>query len=355
LTATRETGRRAVAGAWGVAGLALAMACTSHEEAEPKPVVTVKAVRAELADVRLSVRAPAVAYPRQQASLASRITAPIRELKARKGDTVSEGQVLALLESRDVLAQREDAAATLRQAQQVCDRREQLFAEGAIPQRELLASQTELAQARARHDLIEAQLRFTELTSPFAGVITEQFLYPGDMAKPETPVFTVTDLSRIVARAQVAEADAGKLRTGQVGAFHPTDAGEESFEGRVTVVNRAVDPARRTIEAWLEIPNGAGRIRAGAFGNVEFVTGSAPGSVVVPVEAVEFVSGTRKGSVLVVDGKQIAHRREVEAGDVSGGRVQILGGLKAGETVVLEGGYGLPDETEVRFAEGERR
>ncbi len=343
-----------MAAAWGVVGLILAAACGSHEEAEPKPVVAVKAVQAELADVRLLVRAPATVHPRQQASLAPRIAAPIRELKARKGDVVAAGQVLALLESRDVLAQRDDVAAALRQAQQVRDRRTQLFAEGAIPQRELLASETELAQAQARYALIEAQLRFTEMTSPFAGVITEQFLYPGDMAKPETPVFTVTDLAVVIAHAQVPEAETEKLRKGQVGVFHPTDAGETSFEGRVTVVNRAVDPARRTIEVWIEIPNGAGGMRTGVFGNVDIVTGTAPGSVVVPVEAVEFASGTRKGTVLVVDEKHIAHRRDVEAGDVSAGRAQILGGLKAGETVVVEGGYGLADGTEVRLAASDK-
>lgn len=338
-----------------LAGLLLTASCAPHEQPEAKPVVAVKVAKAGLADLRLTVRAPATVYPRQQANVAARITAPIHELRARKGDRVAAGQVLALLDGRDLEAQRDDAAATLGQAQRVSERRQALFAEGAIPERELLVSQTELAQAKARFELIQTQLRYTELQSPFAGVITEQFLYPGDIAKPEAPVFTVADLAVAVARAQVTEAEAGALRVGQAGVFHPAEAGEESFEGRVSVVNMAVDPGRRTVETWIDIPNRAGRLRAGAFGTAEIVTGMAPASVVVPLEAVEFKSGTRKGTVLVVDEKQVAHRRDVEAAAVSEGRVQVVEGLAAGETVVVEGGYGLADGTAVRPAPAEKK
>jgi RND family efflux transporter MFP subunit len=338
--------------AWTLVVIAAVLtACASPPEEEVKPVVTVKVAKAERADLKLTVRAPATVFPRQQANIAARITAPIHELRARKGDRVAAGQVLAVLDSLDLRAQRDDAAAALRQAQQALDRRTALFAEGAIPQRELLASQTELAQAKARFELVETQLKYTELASPFAGVITEQLLYPGDIAKPEAPVFTVTDLTVAVARAQVPEAEAAPLRVGQSGSFRPTDA-EDAFEGRVSVVSMAVDPARRTVEVWLEIANREGRLRSGTFGAVDVVTGMAPGSVVVPLGAVEREGGSTKGTVLVVDGTDTAHRRDVETGVVSDDRVQIVHGVEAGESVVVEGGYGLADGTAVRRAEG---
>jgi multidrug efflux pump subunit AcrA (membrane-fusion protein) len=84
---------------------------------------------------------------------------------------------------------------------------------------------------------------------------------------------------------------------------------------------------------------------------VEILIGTAPRSVVVPREAVEFASGTRKGAVLVVDEAKIAHRRAVEGGELFDAKVQITQGLAAGEVVVVEGGYGLPDGTAVRLAE----
>ena len=392
--------------------------CAHHDEGEPKPVVAVKVARAELETIRVSVSAPATIFPRQQANVASRLTAPIRSLKVRKGDKVSAGQILVVLENRDLLAQREEAVAgvsdaqaslqkvsagtlptdverargqvatseaALNQAQGIYERRKELFQQGAIPQRDLLLSQTELAQAKtgyevalkslqllesqsrgkdlqiaeshlaqakARLELIETQLQFAELRSPFAGFITEQFLYAGDMAKPDAPVFTVMDLSVVVARAQVPEAEAGSVRVGQTGTFAPTDMNGTVYEGHVSVVNEAVDPSRRTLEIWCEIPNRQAQgLRAGAFGTLHVLVAELPRSLTIPLSAVQFREGTQSGSVLVVDERRIATKREVETGQIFNGKIQIKRGLRSGEEVVVEGGYELPDGTQVRLIE----
>jgi len=395
-------------------------ACSRENETKPEPVVEVKAAQTEVADLDVTVHAPAAVFPRQQANIASRVTSPIRELRARKGDSVSAGQILAVLENRDVRAQQQEALAALEdataqlqkistgtlptdierargqlataeaalnQARKIYDRRAELFKLGAIPARDLLVSQTELAnananyevarrslelletqsrekdiriaesrvaQARARLAQVEALLQFTELRAPFAGTITEQLLYPGDMAKPETSLFTVMDLAVAVARAQVPEAEAREIRLKQRCDFMPADSKDKKFGGKVSVVNKAVDPARRTVEVWCDLQNPDRWLRAGVFGAVDIVTGTAPKSILVPQSAVQFVEGTRSGAVLVVDGKRVAHKREVETGMISQGKVQIRSGLRAGELVVVEGGYGLPDGTEVRILETDK-
>jgi multidrug efflux pump subunit AcrA (membrane-fusion protein) len=98
-----------------ISGLLLAgCRAETEEEKAPKPVVEVKTVKAEIADLDLVVRAPANIFPREQANITARITAHISRLYARKGQTVAAGQRLALLENRDVLAQQDsgrDAAA----------------------------------------------------------------------------------------------------------------------------------------------------------------------------------------------------------------------------------------------------
>lgn len=391
--------------------------CSHKEEAPPKPVVMVKLAKVEVVDIPLTVQAAATVFPREQASITARTTSPIRELRAHKGDSVTKGQVLAVLENRDTVAQRAEAAATvvdaqatlqkttsgtlptdvergrgelskaesaLNQAQKNYDRRNELFKQGAIPNRDLLASETDLAQARtgfevakktldllqnqsqgkditiaasrvdqakARMALADAQLQYTELRSPIAGTVTEQFQYPGDMAKPDTPVFTLMDLSIVVARGQVPETDVGGLKTGQACGFASADAPAAAAAGRITVIGKSVDPARRTVEVWCEIPNSVARLRAGAFGTLTVSTGTAAHSVVAPQSAVQFNEGTRNGTVMVVDDKHIAHKREIEGGEVVERKVQIVKGLKAGEVVIAEGGYGLPDGTEVKTAE----
>jgi len=391
--------------------------CGSHEEQTPQPVVDVKVARAELADVRLSVQAPAYIFGREQANLSARITAPIRRLAVRKGDAVSAGQLLAQLDNRDLIAARDQAAAAvtdaeanlqritsatlpsdierargqaagaaaaLKQAEKFYERRHQLFQQGAIPQRDLTMTETELAQARANNEVAQksydlmlhqsrdrdivmakarldqaraqlaqaqAQLAFADIRSPFAGAVTEQFQFPGDMAKPDAPIFTVMDLSVAVARAQVPETEAVQLHTGAACTFQPGGAAGTSFSGHVSVVNQAVDPARRTVEVWCEIPNAAHALRAGAFGQTVVFTGTEAKSIVVPEPAVQFAEGTGKGVVMVAGSKGAAVRREVETGITFDGKVQIKSGLKVGESVIVRGAYGLADGTKIRIAE----
>lgn len=398
--------------------LAVLAGCGSHSEDVPeKPVVEVKMAKAGIADVTLTVHGPAFVFAREQANIGARITAPIRKLPVRKGDAVRAGQVLAELENRDLLAQRDEAAAAvtdaeanlqrlvsgtlptdierargqvasteaaLKQAEKFYERRRQLFEQGAIPQRDLQVSETELAQARANHEvakraldllqhqsrdkeilmakskaeqagarlaLIKAQLDFATIRSPFTGVITEQFMFPGDMAKPDAPIFTVMDLAVAVARAQIADAEAAAVRRGAACTYVPGDAAGTLFRGRISVVNQAIDPARRTVESWCEIPNPRRELRAGAFGQVRIVTAVVPRSVVVPLAAVQFVEGARKGFVMVAGKNGVAVKKEVETGEVFDGKVQIKSGISAGESVIVQGAYGLPEGTRIRVRE----
>lgn len=400
-----------------IAGTLFSCGCGSPraEEGAPSPLAVVNVVKAEERDVTLSVQAPATIFAQEQANIASRITAPILELGARKGDRVARGQVLVRLDNRDLLAQRREIAAmvtdaesslerlrsgtlpgdierargqvavteaALAQAQQFFERRKQLFDQGAIPNRDLQVSQTELAtakanfevarqalslleqqssgrdiqiaqskveQARGRLAAIDAQLAFAELRSPFAGVITEQFVFPGDMAQPATQMFTIADLSSAVARAQVPESEVRAVRIGAACTMTPQDQKDVHAPGRVTVVNQSVDPARRTVEVWCEIPNGNAGLRAQTFGIVEIRTGFISRAITVPLAALQFEEGSRNGHVMVVGADKKAMKRAVEAGATVEGRVPILKGLQAGETVIVEGGYGLPEGIEVKW------
>ena len=342
-------------------GLVLLLGAACHKgqaegeaEAEVKPIVTVKVATAAAAEIDLAVRAPATIFPRERVSISSNLTVPIRTLHARKGDKVAKNQLLAQLEDRDLIAQKGEAVAALRQADVLRTRRAELFAQGAIPQRELLATETELAQSRARLEKIEATLRFTELRSPFSGVIVEQQLYAGDVIRPDTPVFTVVDMRIAIARAQVPESDIGGVALGQKASFTSNDGQGTSWPGRISMISQAVDPARRTVEVWSEIDNKEGALRDGTFGQLAIATTTRAKRVLVPRAAVLLEGDERAGSVMVVSGdkdKPTAHKRAVvtaEGPDPQ--QMAVSKGLQAGEVVVVEGGYGLPDGTSVRIA-----
>jgi RND family efflux transporter MFP subunit len=280
------------------------------------------------------------------------------------------------------------AEAAYKQADAIHGRRKSLFDEGAIPQRDLLVAETDLATTKANYEVAklsydllknqsnerdiriarshveqskarlaqaDAQLAYTQITAPFAGTVTEQFMFPGDMARPDAPVFTVSDLSKAVARAQIPESDSAPIHAGQACEFLPGGSpvgsgGDKAarYAGKVTVVNRSADPARRTIEIWCEIEKPPAALHPGVFGDVAIVTERTKG-VTVPRQAMQFNEGTHTGWVMIVEGG-IAHKREVEADSAQGPRVHILKGLKGGESVVTEGVYGLDDNVRVKLA-----
>jgi HlyD family secretion protein len=390
--------------------------CRPKAEEEPKPVVEVTFGKPLRQDVEVTVDGPATLFPREQASVAARVTAPIREIRVRKGDTVAAGQVLALLDNHDIVAQHEEAAAAVveagemldkarsgtqpadverargqvltaeaayNQSQKVYDRRRQLFEQGAIPQRDLLQSQTDLATNRANYDvakrsleLLEQQsnkrdlaiaeshlnqakarlnnqtalLQFTEIRSPFAGSVTDQFMYPGDMANPAGPMFTVADMSTVTARLQLPEAAAAQVRDGMLCRFVKETAGSEAIAGKVTVVNRAIDPQRRTVEVWCELSKPPSTLRVSDFGRVFVVIETEKNALVVPLAAVERKEGTDEGTVTLVDAKNIAHKKDVKTGVVTGDLIEIKQGLSGAERLAVEGNYETPDGATVQEA-----
>ena len=390
--------------------------CGGHKEeepAKPKAIVAVKTARAELSSVQLTLQAPATIFPREQANITPRMTAVIRELKVRKGDNVAAGALLVVLENRDLISQREEAqamladaqatlektskgtipadverargavatsTATMNQTKKIYDRRKALFDQGAIPERELLVSETDFSMARTNFevakkslDLLEqqsrgqdikiaearveqaksrlatmsAQLQYAEIHAPFTGVVTEQTQYAGDLGQPSSPIFTIADLSVVTARAQVPEGEAARTTIGQACSFRTGEGEGVEVGGRISVVNRAVDPQRRTVEVWCEIARPPQSLRAGSFGSVTIKTGGAHDALMVPVAALMLDEGTNKGHVMVMDEKSFAHKRDVQVGETQGDRRIITSGLKAGEVVITEGGYELPDNTEV--------
>jgi len=414
-TAVKRKGRSALVA--GLLATALAgVSCAPKAEEEPKPVVEVTFGKPVQKDVEAMVSGPATLFPREQASIAARVTAPIRELRVRKGDTVAAGQVLAVLDNHDILAQKEEAAAAVveaqetldktrsgtqptdlerargqllaaeaaySQSQKLYDRRKQLFDQGAIPQRDLIQSQTDLATNRANYDVTKrtlellegqsnkldlaiaeshlaqakarlsnqaAQLQFTEIRSPFAGSVTDQFMYSGDMANPAGPMFVVADLSTVTARAQLPESSATQVREGMACRFVPETAGSEGIAGRVTVINRAIDPQRRTVEVWCALGKPPSTLRVSDYGRVLITVATVKDAIVVPLAAVLRKEGTDTGTVTVIDDKNVAHKKDVTTGVVTGDLIEIKQGLTGTERLAVEGSYETPDGATVQEA-----
>src|SRR6185436_14485874 len=103
--------------------------------------------------------------------------------------------------------------------------------------------------AKGRYDATQAQVTYSEIRSPFTGVVTDRPLYPGELATTGAPLLTVMDMSKIVARINMAQEQARDVKVGNEATMTPSDGGDP-VAGKVTVVSPAADANSTTVQVW---------------------------------------------------------------------------------------------------------
>ncbi len=259
----------------------------------------------------------------------------------------------------------------------VYDSRELLFKQGALPRKDLDQARVQMTQARAQYDIAqthlnalqhggkerklraasgeltsakgkylgaEAQLSYSQVRSPIDGVVTDRPLYPGEMASSSTPLITVMDLSKIIAKAHIPQQEAATLTVGDTATIIE---GGISVPAKVTLVSPAVDPNSTTVEIWVQADNPKNELRPGSTARVSMVAQQVEDALVIPASAL-LTSPQGENSVMVVGGDGRAHNQPVHVGIRNDDHVQVTAGLNAGQSVITTGAYGLPDNTKVR-------
>lgn len=293
--------------------------------------------------------------------------------------TIPQGNAQADKELRDARAAFENAKATYQ-------RRKDLYAKGGISLKDLQASQLEfnnaennlqlvernvelrkknanpnevalaesrVKQAEERIKSIDVQISFTVIRAPITGIITDQFQFEGEYAASGARLVNIADTSEVIVKASFADSVVANLKDGDSVKILSNDLVGEERNGKVTLISRSTDTQNRTVEIWVNLGNGAGRLHAGSAAQVIVSTNQTVDAVTIPVSAVTLeASNADEGIVMVVgkDGK--AHEKKVTVGIRNGDMIQISEGLNEGEEVITEGNYALPEGTKVEVSNG---
>ena len=394
-----------------IGGLLISAAC-SGDKGEKEPIVSVQVAPVEKATIQHVIKTQAILFPRQQAAIVAKISAPVQKFLVKRGGPVHKGELLAVLENRDLAAAAQDTKGSFEQAQatyetttaaslpeeiqkaeaeaqqtkqaleaqeKVYQSRQHLYEEGALPRKELDQSGVEIIQARNQYSIAkkhldtlqaigkqqqlkaaagqlesakgkylgaEAQLSYSEIRSPIDGVVTDRPLYPGEMAAAGTAIVTVMDISAVIAKAHIPQADAALLKVGDKGTITVPGL-DEPVGGTITVVSPALDPNSTTVEVWLEAKNPKQQLKPGTSVQLSLTAKTVKDALVVPAAAV--ISAPDGGSaVMVVGSDGRAHQKAVKLGIRQDDDVQILEGVTASDKVVATGAYGLPDNTKIK-------
>jgi multidrug efflux pump subunit AcrA (membrane-fusion protein) len=211
---------------------------------------------------------------------------------------------------------------------------------------QISTAQAQLEGARAQEASAEAQLSYAQIPSPRSGVIADRPIYEGEMAVPGTPLLTIMDISRVVARINIPQNQGGSVKVGQPAEVIPADGGD-TVPGKVVVVSPATDANSTTLQVWVQADNPGERLKPGASVHVKIITELVKNATTVPAAAI--LPGEEGGeAVLVIDAQSVAHRRAVKLGIREGGKIQILNGCRPGEEVVVVGGLGVDDKAKVK-------
>ena len=370
-----------------LSGLMIQMACGEKNGGSPADsarAVPVGVIAARLTTVPAIVEAPGTVQPRNRIALSSQINGFVREMRVRVGDSVRQGQVLALLDARDAESQKaatqaaiDEADAALSEARrarraavemqsaakasaelanQTLSRYQKLFESRSISPQEIdeirarrdaaaaeLASresmvgaaedrirqaEARLSQAKAQMNRADVMMSWTQIKAPSAGKIVERPADAGTAIFPGTPLMVIESTALPQVLADLPTEHAGRLRVGMDVRFRTTETG--SIQGRVTEIVPLSNPATHSVQFKVDLPSTVS-LPNGQFVKVDVPVGTRD-ALLVPRQAIR-ETGQLTG-LFVVDGASKASFRLVKVSPYDEGQAEILSGVEPGERIV---------------------
>jgi len=326
-------------------------------------------------DVPMAVQATGAFVADEVSDVAPESAGIVASTPVNVGDRVAAGDVVARLSTADATLRLEQARAGLLQAEAMAAQarerynlarataaryealvatgdvsrtlQEQAATEAATTRQGVATAEAAIADARSRVALAQKALDDTTIRAPFDGFITERPAAVGEHVSTSSTVATVMKLDPIRLRLQVPELEASRLRVGQAVRATVEALDNQQFEGRVTAINPALDPATRATIVEATIANPRGAIRSGMFATAQVDLGTTERGLFVPGEAVVDDPNTNSFRVFTVS-DTTARLRIVQPAARSNGQVRILSGISAGDQVVVSGLEELFDGAAVR-------
>ncbi len=308
--------------------------------------------------------------------IAPKVSGRIQTIAVRLGDPVKRGQVLARVEDEEVREQVKQAEASFAVSTATVREREAdlKFAETNLERsrslynRQLLPRQT-LDDAEARHQASAAQLDLaraqfavarsrleelrivlsnTSILSPVDGFVGKRMVDPGAFVGQSSPVLSVVDIHLVRMVANVVERDLRRISPGLLAEVEVDAFPKEIFHGRVARIAPVLDPATRTAEMEVEIPNPGYRLKPGMYARVRFVVDHRKDAVVVPRNALVDLDGQR--GVFLTQPDNSVKFQAVTTGLEEEDLVEIVGGVSEGTQIVTTGAGALRNGDRVLLA-----
>ena len=335
-----------------------------------KMSVPVTTATAKMGSVRQVLEVGGAVKAFKELNIVPDIPGRIKQIMVREGDLVKKGDVLAVLDTKQVRIQLRQAVSAVSAAKAQFDnakkqlaRTKQLYRRGASTKQQLdsitagfRAAKANLSRAMAAKALAMHSIDVSTMKAPFDGMITGKFKDPGDMINPLSlsvsplvpgGVVRVAQLDRVLVDVFVSDRDWAWIKKGMPAYIRVDTWKGHVFVGKVTKTAPAANAMSRTFKIEVTVPNPGVKLRPGMYARINIVHKVQKG-VVVPLDALV----KRAGRFIVFTIKDnIAHLHEVTVGLRNDKKAIIMKGINAGDTVVVQGNIALREGTPIRIME----
>jgi membrane fusion protein (multidrug efflux system) len=318
----------------------------SNGKKDDKLVVPVEVAAIGTGSIAAFFTGTATIGAEEETGVVAKVSGVVKEILVEEGQYVKAGSVLAKLDDERIAVQLAQARASLDRLQSTYERSVDLHKQSLISTEVFQQSKYEYEQQKAAYDLTDLDLKYTAIRTPISGVVAERLIKVGNMILPNQAVFRVAGLDPLVAVLHVPERQLAKLRVGLPAQLAVDASTQEPFEGSIKRISPVIDPATGTVKVTVEVHDPSRRLKPGMFARINIIYDVHEGVLTAPKDAI--ISEDRENAVFVVR-DSVAYRQPVETGYVNTTHVEVLSGLKAGDTVVTTGKASLKDSTKVQI------
>jgi len=313
----------------------------------------------------VSVPGKIVAAADRMAQIVPKVGGTVTEARKNLGDTVEKGEILALIESREMAESVADYLAAKRGeelARTTFNREKGLWEKRITAEQDYLTAKNAHQESKIKLDLAKQKLqalgqdgeisnngnsRFHELRSPLPGRIIARELTLGEYVDTTHSAFMVADLSVVWVETAIAPGDLPFVKEGLMA--NVAGSGGKT-DGKMIFVSPAIDPETRAAKAIIELDNAEGKWRPGEFANASIATSAQDTDLIVPKDAVQMIEGK---PVLFVRTDKGFEKRNVMTGREDSRHIEIISGVIFGEPVAVSSTFTLKAELGKSEAEHE--
>ena len=206
-----------------------------------------------------------------------------------------------------------------------------------------------LQQAKVQQKLQTKNLSDTKLYAPISGVMLKKMAEVGEITAVGTPLFVVSDISKVSVNAYIPESELHTIKIGQSARVLVSSVGQ-TFTGKVKEVGSVADVTSRAFTVKIELPNPNGLIRPGMIAEITLTSNQPVDRLLLPAEAILHDTDSQSYVYIVDKAQQKAFRRNVSVGQLVNNKIEVTAGLSPQEIVVTGGQQKLTDGSSVSLS-----